>query len=186
MDANDALQQPVPGLNYNNNNNGLPMAMTANADKELAFVVAGAFDTNVHAMGEGGARGEGGGGNVTGMNENGNYGPGGGGGGLRETGEIVNVNNKQLRIHDNYENWGSKDINSWLELELKHAKFDQDTIDGFMNQFREIDMTGMILQAWLKDSNGDKDALLTRLQTKIDWRPKSMVWDVVIQVMMNL
>ena len=103
-----------------------------------------------------------------------------------DTGAIININGRNLEIHGNWGEWNSSDVNEWLKRELLNTKFNVDTIDRFMKEFEEIDMTGKILEMWLNESNGDSDKLLKKLQSKIEFKPRSLIWDVVIQAMMNL
>ena len=109
-----------------------------------------------------------------------------GGNGGPDTGAIININGRNLEIHGNWGEWNSSDVNEWLKRELLNTKFNVDTIDRFMKEFEEIDMTGKILEMWLNESNGDSDKLLKKLQSKIEFKPRSLIWDVVIQAMMNL
>ena len=113
-----------------------------------------------------------------------------GGGGMRsgqmETGMVMNINGKKLELHKDWDAWNAKDVMIWLSMEIKNAGFEDEIGSAFMQEFKQLHMTGKVLQSWLNASNGDAMVLTKKLQAKMDFSPKSVVWDVVIQAMMNL
>ena len=50
-----------------------------------------------------------------------------------------------------------------------------------MSQLKEIHLTGKIMVKWIDESNGDSLKLTKKLQTKIEFSPKSLVWCVKLQ-----
>ena len=99
---------------------------------------------------------------------------------------VIIVNNKKLELHSNWNVWDENDISEWIRSELVNAKFSEDKISQFMIEFDQIDMTGNVLQQWLNESNGSSDALLEKFQKSVSFNPKSIIWQVVIQAVMNL
>ena len=140
----------------------------------------GMYGSN-HNVGEQYGHGEGG--HVTGNysnsnNNNNNY--------NNDTGNVIQVNGKKLELYNNWSNWNADDVCKWLTMELENANFGKEKINQFIHQFSQLDMTGKVLEMWINECKGDSQRLTQKFQSKIPFSKQSVVWDVVIQAILNL
>ena len=98
-------------------------------------------------------------------------------GGLQGTGNIQKAD---------WTKWDDGDVLRWLTVELKTSGFKDETINIFLNQFKKLNMTGVLLNGWLIQANGNAMILTQKFQNKLPFSKESMVWDVVIQAMISL
>lgn len=82
--------------------------------------------------------------------------------------------------------WDENEVMKWLSTELKNFGFTHDTINDFLQQFGKLHMTGVLLNVWLTQVNGNVNMLTMKFQNKLQFAKESMVWDVVIQAMISL
>ena len=103
--------------------------------------------------------------------------PGDGLAGLQGTGAIEKKD---------WTKWDEDDVIDRLKTELKNFGFKNDTISDFAKQFSQLHITGVILNIWLNQVNGNVNLLTQKFQSKLSFAKSSMVWDVVIQAMISL
>ena len=106
---------------------------------------------------------------------------------ILETGVVLDLNGKKLELNEKFlDEWNEKDIEEWIKMEIKNAGFSDNIVIEFIAQFKELHLQGKLLKMLIDKANGDATVLLQKFQSKMAFSRSSLVWDVVIQAIMNL
>ena len=87
-------------------------------------------------------------------------------------------NNKYNNVNrSEFCEWNEKEALNWLKYVLKNANDEKNEINEFCKRVEKVAMTGKIMMKYVTTSNGDKNILVQKLQSKIQYNKKSFIWE---------